>query len=294
MTLYDLKRGCETDEVKHPLSVALGCFDGLHRGHAELICAAKREGNRVGVFTFSRNPFCVPHIITLEEKLRLLGDMGVDYCAVYDFDELKELSAEKFVRSILIDKLNAVTAVCGFNFRFGKDASGDSEFLRSYMASRNRKCIVIDSVNMGDETVSSSRIRTLLAKGDMEEAAGLLGRSYSLVYNVTHGNGIGNVLGFPTINQGYNDSMQTIAMGVYICRCMGRPAVTNFGIRPTVTEDTAPVYETFILDYEGDLYDQSIRVEFLKMLRPEMKFSSPDMLVEQIKRDVEATRKYFE
>lgn len=293
MTLYDLKKGCETDRIEHPLSVALGCFDGLHLGHAELISAARGEGHRVGVFTFVSNPFGGLHIITLEEKLRLLGEMGVDYCAVCEFDEIRELMPESFVQKILIDKLNAVTAVCGFNFRFGKGASGDSGFLRSYMSSQGRRCIVVDPFNIDGSTVSSSRIRLLLADGNMEEAARLLGRSYSLVYNVTHGNGIGNILGFPTINQKYNDTMQPIAMGVYICSCMGHPAVTNFGVRPTITEDTAPVYETFILDYNGDLYEQSVRVEFLKMLRPEMKFSSPEKLIDQIKRDVEETRRYF-
>ncbi|MBE6573148.1 MAG: riboflavin biosynthesis protein RibF [Ruminococcaceae bacterium] len=294
MILYDLKKGCEIKKIEHPLSLALGCFDGLHLGHAELIDTARRAGAYSGIFTFSSNPFGALHIMTLSDKLARLREMGVDYCAVCDFDEIRDMSAEDFVSEILIERLNVVHAVCGFNFRFGVKAHGDAVFLSDMMKASGRDCTIIDARTHGSQVISSSRIRNLLSNGEMEKAAELLGRNYSLIYNVSHGNGIGNILGFPTINTDYKKDMQPIAQGVYICRCLGRPAVTNFGVRPTVTVEDKKVYETFILDFEGDLYGENVQVEFLSMLRPEKKFESAEALCEQIARDVEATRNYFE
>lgn len=294
MLLYDLKKGSEIEKIDLPLSLALGCFDGLHRGHLELIRTAKSIGEYCGVLTFSKNPFNTRHIISLKEKLRLLTEAGVDFCAVCDFDEIRDMSWQYFVDLILINKLNVCTAVCGFNFRFGRNAEGTAALLSCEMKKKDRDCIIVDAFELEGETVSSSRIRRLLSCGDMQKAAELLGRNFSIVYKVSHGNGIGKIFGFPTINHVYSEETVPLAPGVYICQCMGMPAVTNFGIRPTVTESRQYVYETYILDLDRDLYDMEIRVEFLKMLRPEKKFSSREELIEQISRDVEAVRNYFE
>ena len=293
MTLYDIKKGREIESIDLPLSLALGTFDGVHLGHAKLINTAKKQGDAVCVFTFSKNPFSVPQIVSFEDKLRLLGEAGADYCAYCSFEDIKELPWQNFIEDIIIKKLNVKTAVCGFNFKFGKDALGTALRLKEEMEMRNRNAIILEPFELSGEIVSSSRIRMLLAEGNVQKASQLLGRPYSMIYKVCRGNGIGNTIGFPTINTAALNNSVDLAHGVYISRCLGRPAVTNFGVRPTVTDQKIPVYETFILDYESNLYEKEIRVEFLKMLRPEYDFGSKEALAEQITRDVEVTREYF-
>ncbi len=293
MTVYDLKAGSEIEKIDLPVSVALGNFDGLHIGHCELIRQAKCSAMKCCVFTFRDNPFSSPRIIGTEKKLELLSAMGVDYACVFDFSQIKDMSAENFISDILIGKLNCVCAVCGFNFRFGKGAIGDSIMLRERMEAIGKRVIVCDPVNFGGEAVSSSRIRDALSIGDIKSANMMLGRPYSVDYHVSRGNGIGRSLGFPTINQKYDESRVKLPFGVYICSCMGHPAVTNFGVRPTVTDKNEAFFETFILDYDGDLYDEDITVDFHLMIRPEKKFSSFEELSCQIALDVEKTKEYF-
>ncbi len=293
MTVYDLKAGSEIEKIDLPVSVALGNFDGLHIGHRELIRQAKCSDNKCCVFTFRENPFGSPHIIGIEKKLELLYDMGVDYACVFDFCEIKDMPCESFMRDILIDRLNCIKAVCGFNFRFGKNAEGDSLKLKKYMESLGKETVICDAVEYEGEAVSSSRIRACLSEGDITAANLMLGRAYSVDYHVSHGNGIGRSLGFPTINQRYDKNTVKLPYGVYICSCMGLPAITNFGVRPTVTDSNEPFFETFILDYDGDLYDKDIRVDFHLMIRPEKKFSTYEELSRQIALDVEKTKEYF-
>lgn len=293
MTLYDLKKGSLVDTVGLPLSVALGSFDGLHLGHAELIRHAKRSEAKSCVFSFSDNPFAAPRIISLRDKLSILCSMGVDYAAICDFDSIKNMTSEEFEQKILIDTLNARTVVCGFNFKFGKGGCGTPGELCEFMRSIGGRCIVVPPVCVASEAVSSTRIRRALESGDTETAAKLLSRQYSVTYEVSHGNGIGSTLGFPTINH-YPDKHDVIlSRGVYACKCLGRPAVTNVGVRPTVTHEGRLVYETFILDYRDDLYGKTVKVEFFTKLRPEIKFDSLDSLKKQIACDSEQVRKYF-
>lgn len=292
MTLYDLKRGSEITKIDLPLSVALGNFDGLHRGHGELIAEAKRSDNKSCVFTFSENPFGAQRIMTFERKLEVLGELGIDYVCAADFATVCHIGWQSFIDEVLIGRLNAVRCVCGFNFRFGKDAAGDARKLCEYMESKGRECCIISPYELGGEYVSSTRIRKCLAEGDVEQVKKLMGRPYSLEYQVIHGNGIGATLGFPTINKKYDPKDIKLPYGVYICRCMGYPAITNFGVRPTVTQDDRPFYETFILGFEGDLYGKNIKVDFYKMIRAERKFHSKEELCAQIARDTEAARDY--
>ncbi len=293
MTVYDLRAGSEIGKIDLPVSVVLGNFDGLHIGHRELIQQAKCSDTKCCVFTFRQNPFGSPRIIGIERKLELLGDMGVDYACVYDFAEIKDMPYESFMSELLVGKLNCVRAVCGFNFRFGKDARGDGKKLKEYMEATGREAVICDAVEYMGETVSSSRIRACLGEGDIPSANAMLGRAYSVDYHVSHGNKIGRSLGFPTINQIYDGVSVKLPYGVYICSCMGHHAITNFGVRPTVTDKDEPVFETYILDYEGDLYGEDIRVDFHRMIRPEKKFSTYEELSRQIALDVEKTKEFF-
>ncbi len=293
MTVYDLRAGSEIEKIDLPVSVVLGNFDGLHIGHKELIRQAKCSDTKCCVFTFRENPFGSPRIIGIEKKLELLKAMGVDYACVYDFREIKDMSYVSFIDTVLIETLSCVRAVCGFNFRFGKGAEGDCHKLKAYMESLGREAVICDAVVYEGDTVSSSRIRACLSEGDIPSANAMLGRPYSVDYHVTHGNKIGRSLGFPTINQAYDGVSVKLPYGVYICSCMGRPAITNFGVRPTVTDKNEPFFETFILDYDGDLYGEDIRVEFHLMIRPEKKFSTYEELSRQIAFDVETTKEFF-
>lgn len=294
MTVYDLRAGSEIESIDLPVSVALGNFDGLHIGHRELIRQAKCSDMKCCVFTFSQNPFSAPRITDLREKLELLKDMGVDYACVFDFSEIKEMSCDSFVKDVLIRRLGCRRAVCGFNFRFGKDAKGNVDSLRELMSENGGDTVVCDAVFYEDEAVSSSRIRACLSAGDIASANDMLGRCYSVRYRVTHGNGIGRKLGFPTVNQAYDKATVKLPYGVYICSCMGHPAVTNFGVRPTVTDKNEPFFETFIIGYEGDLYGSEIKVDFHRMIRPEKKFSTPQELSCRIALDVEKTKEFFQ
>ncbi len=293
MTVYDLKSGSKIEKIELPVSVALGNFDGLHQGHRELIRQAKCSEYKSCVFTFSRNPFNSPYIMDITQKLEVLCELEVDYACVCDFGDIRDMAPKDFVDEILVDFLNCKRAVCGFDFRFGKDAFGDSVFLKEYLNSISRECVVVDPVLCNGNTVSSSTIRELLSKGKIIEANALLSRPYAVNYHVTHGNGIGVTLGFPTINQPYDEGRVKLPYGVYICRCMGYCAVTNFGIKPTVTDKSIPVFETYIIGYKGDLYGENINVEFYKMIRPEKKFSTFDELSKQIALDVKKAEEYF-
>lgn len=293
MTVYDLKSGSKVEKIDLPVSVALGNFDGLHQGHRELIRQAKCSEYKSCVFTFSRNPFNSPYIMDIKQKLEVLSELGVDYVCVCDFNTIREMSPKSFIDEILINALNCQRAVCGFNFRFGKNASGNSELLLNYLNGLSRECVVVDPILYNGKTVSSSNIRELLSNGRLQEANALLGRPYTVNYHVTHGNGIGVTLGFPTINQPYDEGRVKLPYGVYVCRCMGYCAVTNFGVKPTVTDDSAPVFETYIIGYNGDLYGESINVEFYEMIRPEKKFSTFEELSRQIALDVKKAEEYF-
>ncbi|MBQ4602264.1 MAG: riboflavin biosynthesis protein RibF [Clostridia bacterium] len=293
MTVYDFVAGSEIESIDLPVSVALGNFDGLHIGHSTLIRQAKCSDNKCCVFTFRQNPFGSARIIGIEKKLELLKSMGVDYVCVYDFSEIRDMSYESFIEDILIGRLNCVRAVCGFNFRFGRGAEGDSRKLKEYMESCGREAVICDAVEYEGKAVSSSRIRECLMAGDIPSANAMLGRAYSVDYHVSRGNGIGRSLGFPTINQAYDGVSVKLLYGVYICSCMGRPAITNFGVRPTVTDKNEPFFETFILDYDGDLYGEDITVDFHRIIRPEKKFSTYEELSRQIALDVEKTKEFF-
>lgn len=293
MTVYDLHKGSEIDVIEPPLSVALGNFDGLHPGHLSLIEKAKCSSYKCCVFTFSENPFGAKRLMTTEAKKRILAELGVDYLAVFDFDDIKDMSWQDFADEVLTGRLNCRNAVCGFNFRFGKNAEGTGALLKQYLSEKGISCHICDSVLYRGEPISSSRIRNLLSDGKIEEANELLGREYSIDIHVVHGNGIGRHLGYPTVNQRYDDRDIKLPFGVYICRCNGRPAVTNFGVRPTVTSEAVPYYETFILNYSADLYGVELKIEFLSMLRSEKRFSDYEELSGQIALDVKQTEEYF-
>ncbi len=306
MEIIDLHKLEREESVSSPLSVALGNFDGVHVGHAALIKRAveyaRAHGVKAAVWTFSDDAAAIPSksgarcITSAEEKLAIFKSLGVDFAFLLPFDEVRDYSPEKFVREMLIEKCNTVCAVCGFNFRFGKNGAGNSEVLAQLMSPRD--CIVVPAVYVDGNVASSTAVRALIEGGDVEEAAKLLGRAFSIEAPVVEGKHLGRTIGMPTINQNFKDGHIIPKHGVYACiaEIGGKEfcGVANVGTRPTIKEDAHVVNcETHIIGYDGELYGKTVKISFCRRLRDEMKFEGVDALRLQVQRDIEATVKYF-
>ncbi len=285
--------------------VALGCFDGVHVGHAELIRRAadiaKKSDRPLAIFSFEeppRNFFCndrIPLLTSFEEKKRLMCALGTDLFVCVRFDsDIAELSAEQFFFGILKSKLKASHVVCGFNYRFGKNGAGDTSLLQRLCKENGIAISIVPPVVADGITVSSSAIRKMLAEGNVEGAARLLGRPYSIVSAVVDGQHLGRTLGFPTVNQLFSNNTTPLKRGVYATRVrIGRVckrAITNVGVRPTVDGHTLCA-ETNIFDFSGDLYGKRLRVEFFEFIRPELKFDSLEELSAQVHADIERAKR---
>lgn len=287
--------------------VALGNFDGVHLGHQAVVRRAVEEGKKSGALvvaaTFDPHPRAVlrpgtePKLLTtLELRREALLDCGVDDVYVIRFDkELSKKSPEQFVRDVLVGELRAGTVVVGENFRFGYKAAGDVADLDRLMREHGGEvCAVrIRSAN-GEEEINSTRIRELLAVGEVESAARLLGRPYVVRGEVAVGDRRGRTIGFPTANVLADPAVVVPARGVYAgtVRVGDReyPACTNVGVAPTFERGESRI-EAHLLDFDGDLYGRTIDVSFGARIRAEKRFSGVEELKAQISRDVEAARR---
>ncbi len=285
---------------------ALGFFDGVHLGHRKLFDAAVAEAARRGdgampaVFTFSDDVRTVKvgaaRLTDFETKLDLIEAAGIERVYVVDFSSVAGLSPEEFVSEILVGRCGTVFAVCGFNFRFGRGASGDAARLTELMRAAGGDAAVIPPLYLGDTVISSSAIRTAIEAGDMPRAATMLGRQFSLTAPVLHGRGFGHTAGVPTVNQVFAESGILPRSGVYACRVRfsdgaAVAAVANVGVCPTFGGDGDIHCETHLIDYAGDLYGERVTVEFLRFLRPEKRFRTAEELYAQVKEDIEDARR---
>ncbi|MCC3371825.1 bifunctional riboflavin kinase/FAD synthetase [Cohnella sp. REN36] len=290
------------------LSLAIGFFDGVHLGHAEVVgravALAKSRGLKPAVLTFDPHPRTIlgqdgyhTVLTPLEDKLALLASLGMEVAYVVSFDHgFAEVSAERFVSELLLP-LGVRTAVVGFDFKFGHRGSGDAELLRS-AGGGAIDVEVVEPVFRNGAKVSSTRIREMLAEGKCDEAAQLLGRPYAITGVVVHGDARGRLLGFPTANMKPDVPYVLPRHGVYAVTVHGVPGasepqkgVINVGLRPTFDAPGGlPKLETHLFDYEGDLYDRELTVRFRGFLRPETKFASFDELKAQIGRDADEAR----
>ena len=299
---------CGTAENNTRCAVALGNFDGIHRGHRAILDAcikcAKDERLPAVVWTFRRHPehilkgnFASGNILSRADKEELLAEAGITRVVWEDFERVRDFSPQEFCDRILLDTLQAKFVFCGFNFRFGKNGAGDADFLREYLKKRGVQVIVSPAVTLLGEPVSSTRIRALLQEGRPEEAALLLGRPFSIRFPVAHGNRIGSKIGFPTINQIFPEEYVKPKKGVYAVRVKADGqtlfGVCNVGCRPTIGDGAGVLAETHLLDFAGDLYGKTVTVEFFCFLRPEMKFHSLDALQAQIAKDRETAARYW-
>ncbi len=287
-------------------SVALGYFDGVHRGHMEVIsravAAAREKGLRPAVFTFvaqggHKGERALGGLLLTEAaKERLLESAGVELVLTPRFASFRQMEPEQFVAEVLHLRLRAQVVTCGYDFRFGRAGAGDANALKRLCAPLGIAVEVVPEFRLAGREVSSTRIRTLIAQGEVEEAGRLLGYPFAVEGSVGQGNRLGRTLQFPTVNQRLQEGMVQPRFGVYVSRtwAAGRwwPSVTNVGVKPTVGSEW-PVAETNLLGFSGDLYGAEIRVELLHFLRGEQKFASVEALREQIARDVQCARDYF-
>jgi riboflavin kinase/FMN adenylyltransferase len=282
--------------------VAVGNFDGVHRGHqAVLQCALDEAAARdrpALVLTFEPHPRqlfrpAVPlyRITPAPMRARLLGAMGFAAVVEQPFDRAFScLPAEDFVARILAADLGIAHVVTGYDFHFGKDRRGTPQFLIEAGKRLGFGVTRVDAFcDEGADAVSSSRIRTLLAGGEVAQAAGLLGYRYTVEAEISHGRKLGRTLGFPTANMALPEGTD-LAHGIYAVRLRRQngalhDGVASFGRRPTVTEDGAALLETFLFDFSGDLYGETACVSFFGFLRGEKKFDGLDVLTAQMKRD---------
>ena len=275
--------------AERPRSVAIGTFDGVHLGHREVI------GDSDTVLTFDPHPVSVirpeaaPKLLTSPAVKRdLIAGLGVKELVVIPFDEdFASRSAEAFVDDVLVGRLGAGRVSVGENFRFGHGAEGDAALLRAQTAFETR---VVPLVEVAGETVSSSHIRGLVAAGEVAQAAKFLGGPFLFEKEVVTGDRRGRELGMPTANLVPDDRMVCPGHGVYAAWAHGHAAAVNVGVRPTFETGRGLLVEAHLIDFDGDLYGQVLRIAFLERMRGERRFDSVEALVEQMHRDVAQAR----
>lgn len=285
---------------------ALGFFDGVHLGHQALLktclCLAESVGAKPCAITFDRHPQAMftenpPRLVnSLEDRIRLLHRYGMEEVKVYPVTkEVMSTPWEKFLGELLAD--GAIGFVCGSDYRFGNRGEGTAEKLKDYCLSHGLSCAVVGDRELDGIRISSTHIRSLLEKGDLEEANRFLGHPHVLTGQVVSGRKIGRTIGVPTANLQLPEEAVMLPHGVYACKAIveGREylAVTNVGNRPTVGGHRVTV-EPWLLDFDGDLYGKPITLLFYTFLRPERKFDSLEELKVEIQKNALQTRKIFE
>ncbi|NLU24826.1 MAG: bifunctional riboflavin kinase/FAD synthetase [Clostridiales bacterium] len=290
--------------------IALGFFDGVHLGHGALLKKAVERATELNatpaVFTFDRPPKEVVTgkpvflINSAEDRQELIHRLyGIDHVILAPFDrQMMTLPWEEFIVKLLVGQYHAIHLVAGHDYRFGHKNQGNTGLLRAKCEELGIGCDIIPKVEKDGITVSSTYIRTLVEKGDMERAAAFLGHPHSLTQTVCHGRHIGRTIGIPTVNLAVPAHVLVPDHGVYITRVYlpdgtSCPGITNVGIRPTVCDSATVSVETFLLGFDGDLYGKQIRLEFYRHLRPERKFDSLEALRIQIQRDIGQAETYF-
>lgn len=284
------------------LSLALGYFDGVHKGHQKVILSAvnfaRENGNKSAVITFQDHPCCFfygvcpKYILTRDDRLKHLEALGVDYVYILDFNaKLCLLSAEDYLKNVLINNFSPKSISTGFNHYFGAKKSGGVDLLTANQKKFGYKYFEIPPQKNFNDTISSTEIRKLLSDGNIQSANEMLGYNFAISGKVIEGQKLGRKIGFRTANIIYPPELIDLPFGVYsaLVNHNGRQykGIANFGIRPTVSDTCTCSLETHILDFDKDIYGDEISVEFLKMIRPEKKFSSVEELKNQICQDIE-------
>jgi len=304
-----LFHGTDNAEIQRPTVLTLGVFDGLHLGHQLIMQTVVERARSLNaaptVITFDPHPRAVLHpesapplLQTFDQKIEGFGVMGIEQTIVVRFTKaFSNVSAEDFLNDVVIDRLHAREVYLGKGFAFGHNREGNIELLRRLGDELGFVAGEVPEVKLRGQRVSSSKIRQLLAQGQVNLARRMLGRPYGVEGRVERGSERGHKLGFPTANLHPNNRVIP-RNGVYVTGTLidgqWRRSVTNVGVRPTFGDVSEPSVETFVLNWDGDLYGDVVRVRFLYRLRDERKFGSVEELTSQIKTDVVRAQSYFE
>jgi riboflavin kinase/FMN adenylyltransferase len=291
-----------------PSAVTIGVFDGVHRGHQHLVGtlleSARREGLASVAITFNPHPRAVlqpgtkvTYLTSLEERVELLQSLGLDAVGVLAFtSELAHLEPREFL-ALLVEELDMRLLVVGPDFAFGRNRSGTVAVSREIGEQLGFRVEVAPMLDEGGEKVGSTVVRQALADGDVSRVAMLLGRPFSLRGPVVTGDKRGRELGFPTANMAIGLDRALPSYGVYVTRAYVRETAyescTSIGVRPMFDVEPRPTVETFILDFDGDIYGEEMRIDLLERLRNEESFESVDDLVTQMHKDIDNSRSYF-
>lgn len=286
--------------------LTVGAFDGMHRGHAALLAKVRERSSALGVIAGAVSfeplprgyfsPVPLRRLSSLREKLDGFADAGIEQLLLLRFNAaLVAMSAEDFVRKVLVARMGAREIWVGAGFRFGHNRTGDVELLRAMQGEGSYVVRVLDAVSNGDgERVSASRVRGALAAGDFAHAAHLLGRPFTISGRVVRGQRLGHELGYPTANIRLGKRVPPVT-GIFAVRVHGvsdqaLPGVASLGVRPTIAGDGDMLLEVHLFDFDGDLYGKRIEVEFVAKLRDEEKFTDLDALKAQMDRDAAQAR----
>ena len=280
---------------KQNLAIDLGYFDGVHIGHRAVIKSAvdfaKKNNTKSAVITFSDHPYCYfkgvcpKYILTREEREKRIASLGVDYLYELNFEDFAHLTAKEYLNNILINHFHPISISTGWNHNFGKNKSGNVNFLQEQAIDNNYEYFKIPPQKINNEIISSTKIRKLLNKGDIEKANLMLEQNFSIEGEVVKGNQIGRTIGFRTANLIYPPELIELPYGVYSVGTTYGKGIANFGIRPTINGSNA-VLEVHILNFDKDIYGEIININFNKMIRTEKKFPSLDELKKQINLDI--------
>lgn len=291
--------------------IALGFFDGVHLGHAQLLKETVKMAQSLGAqavcCTFDRRPESLishtpPALLTTPaERAGLMKELyGIEDVIIAPFDEkMRQMPWEMFVKDFLVGQHEAVGLVCGHDYRFGYKGEGTPEKLQNLCETMGLGCKVVGKVTVDGVTVSSTLIRRLVEQGNMEGAVKLLGHPYVMAGAVRHGKGLGGKLGFPTVNLMMEQGKLVPAFGVYAAKVTlpdGKTyeGATNIGIRPSVSDGGGVTVETFLLDFQGDLYEKELKVELFHHLRWEKHFESLEELKAEVLKNAAQVHRYFQ
>lgn len=300
--------GTDNAKISRPTVLTLGVFDGLHLGHQRIMQTVIERARQVNAvptaITFDPHPRAVMHpenapplLQTLDQRLAALEFLGIEQAIVIRFNkDFAAIEAESFLREIVHDRLHAKEVYLGKGFAFGKNRSGNIELLRRMSRELGFFADEVPEVQLRGQRISSSRIRELLACGKINLARRMLGRPYGVEGTIIHGAERGRTIGFPTANLKPKNRVIP-RYGVYATATLigdvWRKSITNIGVRPTFENEAEPSIETYIFDYDGNLYGDVLRVRFLHRIRDERKFNGIDELKAQIQKDTQRTLNYF-